>query len=139
MNLESLMLQTCIDYYKESRKCYEEDWDGEMGPFPINVLITENKMIGKIDGDHDLEPIRQWIYVDSVLTEIPVSEKPVECPLTNGFYLISQIDFYWDLEEKEAYVDAVFAPLWGTGYTYKILSAGEDAKLDEFIIPRWIS
>ena len=105
-----------------------------------------SKAIEREPNNADYYYDRSWSYCnmdkyeDSIVSELAMEGKSVKKDISMDgiFYVVASARIYWDLEKKKGFLDIVFGPRFGRGFSYDICVDGGNVSLEKEKV-EWVS
>jgi hypothetical protein len=139
MELERIMINKCIEYFKAVNSESNDDSEIDKYGRPPKTLIIEYYDAVRRTEHHYKQTLRKrWEYSNTVLTELSIENELEENPANGMFLKIANARFYWDLDRKKAFIGMTFGPRFGRGYSFDIKMSDDSISLENEQI-EWVS
>ena len=125
--IEKALIDKCIDLYlgvlseREEVKARKTDNRIDYGIPPRYLFLREYDAVKKTEHFYKRTFAKAWIYEDGEL--VPEQEdvtRDEDMERSGMYYKRATGDFYWDIENKKAFVNMTYGPRYARGFSYDI-------------------
>ena len=125
--IEKALIDKCIDLYlgvlseREEVKARKTDNRIDYGIPPRYLFLREYDAVKKTEHFYKRTFAKAWIYEDGEL--VPEQEdvtRDEDMERSGMYYKRATGDFYWDIENKKAFVNMSYGPRYARGFSYDI-------------------
>ena len=143
--IESALIDKCIELYlgvlseREEIEARKTDNRIDYGIPPKYMFLREYDAVKKTEHFYKRTFAKAWIYKDGELVpkqEDLTSDEDME--RSGMYYKRATGDFYWDIENKKAFVNMSYGPRYARGYSYDIRLEGNKIILENEDV-LWVS
>ena len=125
--IEKALIDKCIDLYlgvlseQEEIEARKTDNRIDYGIPPRYLFLREYDAVKKTEHFYKRTFAKAWIYEDGEL--VPKQEdltRDEDMKRSGMYYKRATGDFYWDIENKKAFVNMSYGPRYARGFSYDI-------------------
>lgn len=136
MSIDEILIHICINKFEEVTRGIGDD--DRYGKFPEEFRITLMNAERKTKHHYKKVAARKWKYSSKTLSEIPLDEEAKDNKVSGMFFNIASASYWYDFEQRKAFIDFVMGPRFGRGYVYDITDTNDSVSIEnEQII--WVS
>ena len=141
VELEKALISKCIEHFSNlngERNSFN-DVD-KYGHIPDVLFIEYCDAVRRTEHHYNLISKKRWKYENSIVIELAIENEleKKDISIDGMFYAVASAKIYWDLEKKKGFLDIVFGPRFGRGFSYDIHFNEEKLSLENEYI-EWVS
>ena len=135
MELENILINQCIELFHKSIPKENDNFYGEV---PQCIMIEWNDAERRTKHHYKLTLKKRWKYSNGALLVESLDELDKNNSISGMFYERATAQFYWDFEKNKAFVNIIFGPRYGRGYSYDFVKQNEKYFLENEKL-EWVS
>lgn len=140
-DLETVLIDKCIEHFN-SLNGERDSFDNveKYGRIPSIMFIEYCDAVRRTENHYKLTSKKRWKYEGTIVSEMALEDESErkDIPMDGIFYAAASARIYWDLEKNKGFLDIVFGPRFGRGFSYDICIDGKNVSLENEKV-EWVS